>query len=114
MHQTDLGSNPSTNISFFRYVYKIECLSIYFEGGRGGERQRERERERERILSRLRTVSAEPLSGICLTNVKITTGAEIKSRKSRVGRLPDLASQAPLKLWALGFLISPILSPNTD
>ena len=50
-------------------THNIFLMFIYFER----ERERQRERGRERISGRLHAVSAEPNSGLDLTNHEIVT-----------------------------------------
>ena len=69
---------------YFSYISSIFMfllfLNVYLFILREKERARVRERQRQRIPSRPRAVSAEPDSGLELTNCEIATGAETKSR----------------------------------
>ena len=72
----------------------VLCLFIYFEKERESEQNWGwGQRGRERISSRLRTVSAEPDTGIHLMNHEIKTWAEIKSQmvNQLSHRCPSLA-----------------------
>ena len=78
--QTGVRSLEYTQIHWRVYfIYFLKMLMYSFREKACKQGRPERERERERIPSRLPAVSAEPDSGLELTDREIMTWAEIKS-----------------------------------
>ena len=82
---------PKENIKnfFLRFFFSVYLFTLR---ERAHEQERSRKRRRERIPSRLCTVSTEPDVGL-----NHMTARSWPEPKSRVGHLPEWATQVPLQ-----------------